>query len=129
MLSLSQILDHDTGGRLMIRISWILVSYFPAIVILAGPDQPEQAIDIERSFLTVQLGKAGLLSAAAHEHLVNAPIAGGTMSADSSKPVVRFTVDARRLSLRPEKGSLTKTAPRCNPTCRARFWNQICIQT
>ncbi len=114
----------------MIRISWMLVSYLtPAIVILAGPDQPEQAIDIERSFLTVQLGKAGLLSAAAHEHLVNAPIAGGTMSADSSKPVVRFTVDARRLSLRPEKGSLTKTAPRCNPTCRARSWNQICIQT
>jgi hypothetical protein len=29
----------------MIRISWLLVSYLAAaIVILAGPDQPEQAI-------------------------------------------------------------------------------------
>ena len=88
----------------MIRISWILVSYFPAIVILAGPDQPEQAIDTERSFLTVHVGKAGLLSAAAHEHWVNAPIAGGTIAADGSTPAVRFTVDARRLSVRPEKG-------------------------
>jgi len=62
----------------MIRISWMLVSYLAAaMVILAGPDQPEQAIDIERSSLTVHVGKAGLLSAAAHEHWVNAPIAGG----------------------------------------------------
>ena len=44
----------------MIRISWLLVSYLAAaIVILAGPDQPEQAIDIERSSLTVHVGKAG----------------------------------------------------------------------
>ena len=63
----------------MIRSSWLLVSYLAAaMVILAGPDQPEQAIDTERGFLTVHLGKAGLLSAAAHEHWVNAPIAGGT---------------------------------------------------
>jgi len=33
----------------MIRISWLLVSYLAAaIVILAGPDQPEQAIDTAR---------------------------------------------------------------------------------
>ena len=66
----------------MIRISWLLVSYLAAaIVILAGPDQPEQAIDTERSSLTVHVGKAGLLSAAAHEHWVHAPIAGGPSTA------------------------------------------------
>ena len=89
----------------MIRISWMLVSYLAAaIVILAGPDQPEQAIDTERSFLTVHVGKAGLLSAAAHEHWVNAPIAGGTIDGDRARPAVWFTVDARKLSVRPEKG-------------------------
>src|ERR1700693_3087569 len=90
----------------MIRISWrMLVSYLAAaVVILAGPDQLEQAIDTERSSLTVHVGKAGLLSAAAHEHWVNAQIAGGPMAADGSTPAVRFTVDARRLSVRPEKG-------------------------
>ena len=93
----------------MIRISWLLVSHLAAaIVILAGPDQPEQAIDTERSSLTVHVGKAGLLSAAAHEHWVNAPIAGGTIAADGSTPAVRFTVDARRLSVRPEKGVTDK---------------------
>jgi hypothetical protein len=77
----------------MIRISWMLVSYWAAaIVILAGPDQPEQAIDTERSFVTVHVGKTGVLSAAAHEHWVDAPIAGGTIAADGSTPAVRFTV-------------------------------------
>ena len=113
----------------MIRVSWMLFSNLAAaIVILAGPDQPEQAIDTERSSLTVHVGKAGLLSGAAHEHWVDAPIAGGTIAADGSTPAVRFTVDARRLSIRPERGALTKTAPRCNPTRRARSWNQIFIQ-
>jgi hypothetical protein len=114
----------------MIRISWLLVSYLAAaMVILAGPDQPEQAIDTERSSLTVHVGKASLLSAAAHEHWVNAPIAGGTIDGDGARPAVWFTVDARKLSVRPEKVSLTNTAPRCNPKCRARSWNQVCIQT
>jgi hypothetical protein len=99
----------------MIRISWLLVSHLAAaIVILAGPDQPEQAIDTERSSLTVHVGKAGLLSAAAHEHWVNAPIAGGTVAADGSTPAVRFTVDARWLSVRPEKGTV-----RCAASLRA----------
>jgi hypothetical protein len=92
----------------MIRISWLLVSHLAAaIVILAGPDQPE-AIDTERSSLTVHVGKAGLLSAATHEHWVNAPIAGGIIAADGARPAVRFTVDARRLSVRPEKGVTDK---------------------
>jgi hypothetical protein len=44
----------------MIRISWMLVSYLAAaMVILAGPDQPEQAIDTERSSLTVHSEKRG----------------------------------------------------------------------
>jgi hypothetical protein len=48
----------------MIRISWLLVfNLAAAIVILAGPDQPEQAIDTERNSLTVHVGKAGLLAA------------------------------------------------------------------
>jgi hypothetical protein len=72
----------------MIRISWMLVSYSAAaIVILAGPDQPEQAIDTERSFVTVHVGKTGVLSAAAHEHWVNAPIAGGTIAPTALRPL------------------------------------------
>jgi hypothetical protein len=44
----------------MICISWMLVSYLAAaMVILASPDQPEQAIDTERSSLTVHSEKRG----------------------------------------------------------------------
>jgi len=90
----------------MIRISWVFGIYLAAaIAILAGSDQPEQAIDTERSFLTIYVGKAGLLSAAAREHWVNAPIAGGTIDADGTREAVWFTVDARGLSVRPEKGA------------------------
>ena len=60
------------------------------------------------SSLTVHVGKAGLVSAAAHEHWVDAPIAGGTIAADGSTPAVWFTVDARRLSVRPQKGVTDK---------------------
>ena len=71
----------------MIRIAWLLVFYLAAaMVILAGRYQLEQAIGTERSSLTVHVGKAGLLSAAAHEHWVKAPIAGGTIAADGSTP-------------------------------------------
>ena len=46
-----------------------------AIVILAGSNQLKQVIGTESS-LTVHVVKAGLISAAAHEHGVDAPIAG-----------------------------------------------------
>ena len=93
----------------MIHTSWLLVSYLAAaIVILAGADPPERVIDTGRSSLTVHVGKTGLLSAAAHEHWVNAPIAGGTIAANSATPAVRFTVDARSLSVMPQTGVTEK---------------------
>jgi YceI-like domain len=110
----------------MIRISWLLVSHLAAvIVILAGPDQPGQAIDTERSSLTVHVGKAGLLSAAAHEHWVNAPIAGGAIAADGSTPPGGSLSMLAGFQSGPKRGSLTKSEPRCNPTCRAKSWNQM----
>src|ERR1700675_1530576 len=79
----------------MIRISWMLVSYLAAAtVILAGPDQPEQPIDTERSFVTVHVGKTGVLSAAAHTldataralYEPSAKPAGSTLISDLSFP-------------------------------------------
>src|SRR5579862_9192967 len=91
----------------MIRISWMLVSYLAAaIVIFAGPDQPEQAIDTERSCLTVHVGKAACSP--------RPRTSTGSMRQSQAEPLqpttpaVRFTVDARRLSVRPEKGVTDK---------------------
>jgi hypothetical protein len=113
----------------MIRISWMLVSYLAAaFVIVAGPGQPEQAIDTERSSLTVYVGKAGLLSGAA-------PNTGSTRQSQAEPLPPRL--HARRAVHRsmlagfqsvPKRASLTKTGPRCNPTFRPEFWTHMLIQ-
>jgi polyisoprenoid-binding protein YceI len=89
----------------MIRVHMMPVVFLGiALPLIAGPDQQEKAIDTQRSSLTVHVGKAGLLSAAAHEHWVNAPITGGSVDDSSATPGVRFTVDAHKLSVTAEKG-------------------------
>ena len=58
----------------------------------------DRAIDTGHSTLKIHVGKAGFLSAAGHDHWVNAPFAGGRVN-DSDLPQVAFTVDARKLTL------------------------------
>jgi polyisoprenoid-binding protein YceI len=60
-----------------------------------------QKIDTERSMFTIHVGKAGLFSAAGHEHEVRARVARGSMDAGSS-PHIDFTVDARTLTVMPD---------------------------
>ena len=61
----------------------------------------ERAIDTQRSKITIHVWKAGLLSAAAHNHTVNAPIASGTMR-ESAPPQVEFTVEAAKMNVEPD---------------------------
>jgi hypothetical protein len=49
-------------------------------------------------------GKLASFPPAAHEHWVNAPITSGSVDDSGATPGIRFTVDARRLSVSPEKG-------------------------
>ena len=58
----------------------------------------DRTIDTERSTLKIHVGKAGLFSAAGHEHWATAPLAGGSFN-DGDSPQVAFTVDARKLTL------------------------------
>jgi hypothetical protein len=39
----------------------------------------EIAIDTQRSTITIHVGKSGLLSAAAHDHTISAPISSGAI--------------------------------------------------
>jgi hypothetical protein len=73
----------------------------------AGSQEPEGEIDTRRSSIVIYVGKSGLFAAAAHEHWVDAPIATGTITA-AATPSVHFTVDARKLSVRQEKGVSAK---------------------
>lgn len=68
-----------------------------AILPLAAQDRP---IDTERSTITIHVGKAGLLSAAGHEHWVSAPIAAGVVNETS--PRVEFTVETAKMRVKPD---------------------------
>jgi hypothetical protein len=51
----------------------------------------------------IHVRKAGLFSAAAHGHWVNAPIANGIVDEASAIPSVRFVVDAAKLTVMADK--------------------------
>jgi YceI-like domain len=75
------------------------------VVLLAGtPEGAVQAIDTEKSSITIHVGKAGLFALAAHEHWVDAAIASGTIDVAAATPSVLFTVDARKLVVKAEHG-------------------------
>ncbi len=61
----------------------------------------ERPIDIQRSKITVHVGKSGLLSGAAHNHIINAPIASGTMR-ESAPPHIEFTVETAKMTVEPD---------------------------
>ncbi len=67
----------------------------------------ERAIDTQRSTIAIHVGKAGLLSAAAHEHWVSAPIASGTI--DESAARVEFKVQSAKMTVNPDPKVDAKT--------------------
>jgi polyisoprenoid-binding protein YceI len=79
----------------MLKFPWFLV------VALTAASAQDKAIDVKDSTITIHVGKAGLFSAAGHEHWVNAPISAGTFN-DSDPLRVEFTVDAKRMAVKPD---------------------------
>src|SRR5512142_1719358 len=74
------------------------------VSVAAPAQEPGSAIDTARSSLTIHVEKAGILSAAGHEHWVNAPIENGAVDSTSANPSVRLSVDARHLAVKADKG-------------------------
>jgi hypothetical protein len=62
-------------------------------VALPGAAQP-RAIDPKRSTVTVRVFKSGLFRAFADDHVIQAPLADGSLD-DSATPNVRIAIDAR----------------------------------
>src|SRR6202050_519475 len=72
-----------------------------AIVAAAPLVAQERAIDTQRSTITIHVGKSGLLSAAAHDHTITAPISSGTML-ESGTPHVEFRVETAKMTVQPD---------------------------
>ncbi len=62
----------------------------------------EHPIDLQRSTIRIHVGKAGLFSAAGHEHWVVAPIASGAVE-EGEPGHIFFTVQASRMTLESDK--------------------------
>lgn len=73
------------------------------IGLASAADHQGRAIDTERSSLVIHVGKAGLLSVAAHEHWVSAPIASGTVDDAGAIPSVPFVVKTATLTVIADK--------------------------
>jgi polyisoprenoid-binding protein YceI len=83
----------------------ILAGVLASATLGAAQDIP---IDPQHSTITVHVGKAGLLSAAGHDHWVNAPISSGFINASES-PRVEFTVNTREMTVKPDPKVDAKT--------------------
>jgi polyisoprenoid-binding protein YceI len=70
----------------------------PSILVAAN----DKMIDVNKSELVIHVGKAGLLSAAGHEHWVVAPISRGEFS-EGAQPRVELSVDARKMTVRADE--------------------------
>ena len=73
--------------------------------LLSAQDVP---IDTERSTITIHVGKAGLLSAAGHDHWINAPISSGAIH-ESGTPHVEFKVESAKMTVKPDPKVDAKT--------------------
>jgi polyisoprenoid-binding protein YceI len=75
------------------------------VLVFAAPNialSAERPIDTAHSTIRIHVGKAGVFSAAGHEHWVTAPIADGRL--DEAAPAsVSFRVEAAKLKLEEDK--------------------------
>jgi polyisoprenoid-binding protein YceI len=72
-----------------------------AVVAAAPLMAQEKAIDTQRSTITIHVGKAGLLSAAAHDHTIDAPISSGTIL-ESGIQHIEFRVETAKMTVKPD---------------------------
>ena len=60
-------------------------------------------VDVHNSTIRIHVGKAGLFSAAGHEHWVSAPIDRGSLDDSEPSAHIAFVVQARNLMVEPDK--------------------------
>ena len=83
----------------------VAMAFLAVCAIAAAQDR---AIDIQRSSITIHVGKAGLFSAAGHDHWINAPISSGTIR-ESPMAHVEFTVETAKMTVKPDPKVDAKT--------------------
>jgi hypothetical protein len=78
-----------------VTLAWALLS---AVALFAADDTP---MDVQRSTITIHVGKSGLLSAASHDHWISAPISSGSLR-DAPVPHAEFSVETSKMAVKPD---------------------------
>jgi polyisoprenoid-binding protein YceI len=79
-----------------------------ALPLMAQNTAQERPIDTQRSTITIHVGKSGLLSAAAHDHTITAPISSGSL-VDSTPLRIEFIVETARMTVKADPKVDAKT--------------------
>jgi len=74
---------------MLLRTIRLYAAGLAALPLMAQDRAQERAIGTQRSTITIHVGESGLLSAAAHDHTINAPISSGSLR-ESPAPRVDF---------------------------------------
>jgi polyisoprenoid-binding protein YceI len=80
----------------------------PFLAAIAMASAQDGVIDVQRSAITIHVGRAGMLSAAGHNHIVSAPISAGFVR-QSPTPSVEFKVATAKMSVQPDPKVDAKT--------------------
>jgi polyisoprenoid-binding protein YceI len=86
------------GGSILMRLSALTLC---AAIAAAPLTAQERGIDTQRSTFVIHVGKSGLLSAAAHDHTIEAAIASGAIR-EAPAPHIEFTIETAKMTLRPD---------------------------
>lgn len=89
-------MKNSTASRLIygsaLRNKFAAVLVFSLIFSTAGAQERE--VDTTKSVVTIEVKKAGLLSAFGHDHVITAPLAGGSVDKGSGKAELRWNTAA-----------------------------------
>ena len=86
----------------------VMVKFAAGVLGLAAAAVAQDtAIDVQRSTITIHVGKAGLLSAAGHDHWVNAPVSSGMIR--EAPAYVEFMVETAKMTVKPDPKVDAKT--------------------
>jgi polyisoprenoid-binding protein YceI len=78
------------------------------VAVVAVASAQDASIDAQRSTVTIHVGKAGLLSAAGHDHSIDAPISSGTIR-EAPVPRVEFKIETAKMTVKPDPKVDAKT--------------------
>ena len=82
--------------------------FFAIAAVTAAQQAVPSNIDVQRSTITIHVRKAGMFSAAGHDHWISAPVASGTI-AEAPVPTVAFTIETAKMTVKPDSAVDTKT--------------------